>query len=400
MPVSATPARYVRLALSGVRGSPLRSSLTALAVALAVALFLGALGLHDGYALALAGTVERLGYDVLVTAKGCPYETATLVLRGGNIPMYVNEALVDQLEDDPDVVKGTRFLMQAIESGPGGTFTIFMGIDDVFRELKPWMTLQQGEWFSGPLQAEAIVGYNVAEILRVKAGDTIDIASWDRPLTVRGVFDRSGSQDDGMIFLPLAFAQKLFDLRDRLTGVGVRLTDPDRIGPFLDRVFEIPSMQAITVSQVRGTILDLLSTARALMLASTLVAMVIASLGVFNAVLVSVSERRRELGIMKVIGASSGQVLTLVAAETMMIGLAGGVAGWILALAGAAMADDFVLRLLPWAPAPAAGHLVVIAPGNALFGIGCAVVVALLAGLIPAARASWLPAVASLRGGE
>ena len=93
--------QHATLALAGLRANPLRSALTCLAVALAVALFLGALGLHDGYAAALAASVEKMGYQVLVTAKGCPYETATLVLRGGNIPMYVDESLVQTLREDP-----------------------------------------------------------------------------------------------------------------------------------------------------------------------------------------------------------------------------------------------------------------------------------------------------------
>ena len=372
--------------------------MTCLAVALAVGLFLGAMGLHDGYAAALANSVEKMGYHVLVTAKGCPYETATLVLRGGNIPMYVDESLVDILKADPAYLSGTRFLMQGVENGDNDTFTVFIGIDDQFVELKPWMKLQQGEWFSGPEASEAILGYNVAEVMRKKTGDTIPVTRYGRTLTVRGVFDRTGSQDDGMIFLPLLFTQKLFERQGKLTGIGVRLTDVTRMGPFLDRAFEIPSMQAITVSQFRGTILDLLGTARALMLLGTLVGVIIAALGVFNSVLVSVTERRQELGILKVLGASPAQVFAVVTAETSLLGLMGGALGVSLAIAAGAVSDDFVIRLLPFAPVPASGHLISIDSAHAAAGMAGAVLVSVLAGLIPALRASFVPAVQSLRG--
>jgi putative ABC transport system permease protein len=388
------------LAAAGLVRSPLRSALTCLAVALAVGLFLGALGLHDGYATALANSVDKMGYHVLVTAKGCPYETATLVLRGGNIPMYVDESLVGVLQADPAYENGTRFLMQGVENGDNKTFTVFIGIDDQFHALKPWMRLQQGEWFSGPEAAEAIIGYNVAEVMRKKAGDTLSVTRYGRTLTIVGVFDRSGSQDDGMIFLPLAFSQKLFERQGKLTGIGVRLKDVTRMGPFLDRAFEIPSMQAITVSQFRGTILDLLGTARALMLMGTLVAVVIAAMGVFNSVLVSVTERRQELGVLKVLGASPAQVFGVVTMETSLVGLLGGLAGAALAAAAGALADDFVIRLLPFAPVPASGHLVTVSAGHAALGLAGALLVSVLAGLIPAARASMSPAVTSLRGGR
>jgi len=369
-------------------------------VALAVGLFLGAMGLHDGYASALANSIDKMGYHVLVTAKGCPYETATLVLRGGNIPMYVDESLVEILKADPAFEGGTRFLMQGIENGDTKTFTVFIGIDDQFHAMKPWMKLQQGEWFTGPEASEAILGYNVAEVMRKKTGDTIPVTKYGRTLAVRGVFERSGSQDDGMIFLPLAFAQKLFERQGKLTGIGVRLNDITRMGPFLDRAFEIPSMQAITVSQFRGTILDLLGTARALMLLGTVVAIIIAGMGVFNSVLVSVTERRQELGVLKVLGASPRQVFAVVTAETSLLGVFGGAIGVALAVAVGAASDDFVGRLLPYAPVPASGHLITIDAVHAAQGMAGALVISILAGFIPALRASLVPAVQSLRGGR
>lgn len=388
---------YLRLAVSGLARHPLRGAFACLAVALAVALFLGALGLHDGYASALSDSIERMGYHVLVTAKGCPYETATLVLRGGNIPMYVDESLVADLEADPAYEAGTRFLMQGIEIAQDRPMMVFLGIDDQFSRLKPWMRLQQGRGFSGPEASEAILGYNAAEVLRLKAGDTLELPRFGRTISVIGVFDRSGSQDDGMVFLPLAYAQKLFDRQGKLTGIGVKLTDLSRLGPFLDRAFEIPSMQAITVSQFRGTVLDLLGTARALMLLGTTVAVAIAGLGVFNAVLVSVTERRRELGIFKVLGASAWQVFAVVSLETVLLGAAGGAAGSALAWGTGLVSDDFVMRLLPYAPEPAVGHLVEVRPLHAALGVAGAVAVALLAGLGPALGASARPAVRSLK---
>ena len=388
------------LALSGLRANPLRAALTCLAVALAVGLFLGALGLHDGYAAALATSVEKMGYHVLVTAKGCPYETATLVLRGGNIPMYVDQSLVQTLREDPAWENGTCFLMQGMANGPDGIFTVFLGIDDQFAKLKPWMKLQQGSWFTGTDQPEAIIGYNAAETLRKKAGDTIDVTAYGRTLTIRGVFERTGSQDDGMIFLPLPYAQKMFERQGKLTGVGVKLNDVTKMGPFLERAFEIPSMQAITVSQFRGTILDLLGTARALMLLGTAVAVIIAGLGVFNSVLVSVSERRRELGVMKVLGASPVQVFGVVCAETALVGLMGGILGSILAAAGGALSDGFVTRLLPFAPVPASGHLIAIGSTHVMIGVAGALIVSLCAGMVPALRASMLPPIHSLSGGR
>ncbi|MGH9870585.1 MAG: ABC transporter permease [Candidatus Polarisedimenticolia bacterium] len=388
---------YARLAVAGLLRHPLRTFLTCLAVALAVCLFVAVLGLQRGYAASLGRSLEMMGYHVLVTARGCPYETATLVLRGGNIPMYVDESLVDVLREDPAWEAGTRFLMQGIEAGPERRFTVFLGVDDELRRLKPWMRLQQGSWFSHPEAAEAILGYNAAEVLRLKPGDSIEIPGLGRSLAVRGVLERTGSQDDGMVLLPLVFAQSLFNRQGKLTGIGVKLSDLSLMGPFLDRAFEIPSMQAVTVAQLRGAVLDLLGAARALMLFGSLVAVIIAGLGVFNAVLVSVTERRRQLAVFKVLGASPAQVMAVVCSETLLLGIIGGFAGALLAWGSGQVSDAFVMRLLPYAPPPAAGHLIAVGLDHAAAGIVGAVAVAVGAGLGPAVGASLRSPATALR---
>jgi len=138
----------LRLATSDLRRRPLRTSLCILGVALSTTLLLGTVSLHSGYVRALDSTIERMGYQVLVTAKGCPYEAASLVMRGGNVPMYIDETTFDTILDDPDVLEATRLFMQGMEAGEANRLMVFMGVDDRFQSLKPCMTLQRGSWFS------------------------------------------------------------------------------------------------------------------------------------------------------------------------------------------------------------------------------------------------------------
>jgi putative ABC transport system permease protein len=133
------------------------------------------------------------------------------------------------------------------------------------------------------------------------------------------------------------------------------------------------------------------------MLLGTVAAVAIAGLGVFNAVLVSVTERRRELAVLKVLGASPPQLLALVCVETALLGMAGGVAGGALAWSAGLVSDGFVMRLLPYAPPPAAGHLISVGPWHAAAGAAGAVAVALAAGLGPAWSACRQPAASALR---
>jgi putative ABC transport system permease protein len=375
----------LRLATSDFRRRPLRSFLAILGVALSTALLLGTVSLHQGYVRALDSTIDRMGYQVLVTAKGCPYEAASLAMRGGNVPMYIDEKTFDNIIADPDVQEATKLFMQGMVTGEPKKTYVFMGVDDRFHRLKPWMTLQRGSWFSGPEKGEAVLGYNAAQTLGLKIGDSLPVGPTHSAVAVRGVFDRSGTQDDGMIFLPLPFTQELFDRRGKLTGVGVRLRSLDRVQPFMKKMFELPSVQAITMTQFRSTVVEFVATSRLLVLVSALVACIVGSLGVLNAMTMSVSERLKEFGLMKVVGASAGNLFALTLLETGCLGMAGALAGTSLTAMGGWGIETLLRRVIPFVPS---GRLIQLDPLSVFLAILAALLMATLAGLYPAARAA------------
>lgn len=385
---------YFRLATCDLKRRPLRTALAVLGVALSNALLLGTLSLHSGYVRSLDSTIERMGFQVLVTAKGCPYEAASLVMRGGNVPMYIDEITFDQIVADPDVAEATRIFMQGMPAGPAGRLMVFLGVDDRFRRLKPWMSLQRGDWHSGAEAAEAILGYNAAVALDLNIGDTLQVGPAFRGVVIRGVFDRSGTQDDGMIFLPLRFAQKLFERQGKLTGVGVRLKSLDRVEPFLNRMFELPSVQALTLTQFRSTVLEFVATSRLLLLLSALVAAVIGGLGVLNAMTMSISERLHEFGLMKAVGASAANLFALTLLETGCLGLLGALTGMAATAAGGFGIEALVRRLLPFVPE---GRLLALSPGLVGVSLLTSLVLAVVAGIYPAARAARVRPALALR---
>jgi putative ABC transport system permease protein len=391
--VGATPG-YFRLATSGLTRRPLRTGLAVAGVALSTALLLATLSLHAGYVRSLDATIDRMGYQVLITAKGCPYEAASLVMRGGNVPMYIDDTTFDGILSDPDVAEATMIFMQGMPAGGEGRLMVFLGVDEAFRRLKPWMTLQRGEWHSGEESAEAILGYNAAVTLGLTVGQTLPVGPAFRPVVIRGVFDRSGTQDDGMIFLPLRFAQKLFDRQGKLTGVGVRLRSLDRVEGFLGRMFEIPSVQALTLTQFRSTVLEFVSASRLLLLLSALVTAVIGGLGVLNAMTMSVSERLREFGVMKAVGASPANLFALTVLETGCLGLCGALAGVASTALGGWGIEALVRRLVPFAPP---GRLLALSPALVAGSFAAALVLAVAAGFYPAARAARVRPAQALR---
>ena len=380
-------------ALQSIANRKSRSLLTVAGVGLATSMMVGALSISHGYEHALSHNIEMMGYQVLITGKGCPHEAATLILRGGSIPMYIDERVYRHIVADPDVVDATRFFMQSLPGSDPGSIQIYTGIDDRFLKLKPGITLLRGEWFPSNLSDQVILGYNVAEYKRLDVGDEIRVLH--RTLIVHGILDKLGTQYDGTVFLPLLTAQQLFGKRDRLTGVGVRLKDMSRAGSFIDRVYDMPGTQVITMPQVQRTILAILSSVKTLLFTITALGLAVAALGMLNVTLMSVQDQRMEMGISRSLGCARGDLFKLVWAETFILSAGGAMLGCLLIFLFRGLAEGYVHRMLSFVPA---GRIIASTPG--IVAESCAAVIALglLGGAYPAWRASVTAPLTSIRG--
>ncbi|HYE76970.1 MAG TPA: ABC transporter permease, partial [bacterium] len=258
---------------------PIRTGLTIGGVALTMAVLVSLLGFNVGYRKALKRDMENMGYQVLVTAKGCPYEAATLLMKGGNIPYYITGDVLTEINarGGQYMASQTPLFMQA-GFNSDGTMQLYLGIDNTFMKLKPWLKFHGGAWYSGPEANEVILGYEAAELESRRPGDEMYLEPLDKTFRVAGIFARTGTEDDGTIFFPLATAQRLFNRPGELTGIGVVLKDLNQMADFVDAVYDIPNTQVVTMAQVEGTITTLVNTAQVLIYAVAAVAILVALL--------------------------------------------------------------------------------------------------------------------------
>lgn len=126
-------------------------------------------------------------------------------------------------------------------------------------------------------------------------------------------------------------------------------------------------------------------------------ALLVASLGIANTMVMAVYERTREIGILKAIGASPGDIRALFVTESAFIGLVGGVAGsvlgWLLGLG----LNRLILAILRWQEIPVRGTFFVVTGWLVVLALTFASLVGVLSGLYPAARAARLDPIESLR---
>ena len=132
-----------------------------------------------------------------------------------------------------------------------------------------------------------------------------------------------------------------------------------------------------------------------MVLSIAVIALLIAMVGVVNTVLMSVLERKHEIGILKTMGAMPGDVFRLVWTETLILCASGGLVGIALALAFARLSDLLVRRVLPYAPG---GELVAIDPRLSAMTLLIILGIGLISGIYPAWKAGRVRPLDSIRG--
>ncbi len=94
-----------------------------------------------------------------------------------------------------------------------------------------------------------------------------------------GVLKRTGTQDDGTIFIPLKAVQKIFGIKDELTGIGIKVKKEANIAQFEEKMYRLPDVQVVSLAQVKQTIMTLVSTAKVMVFSIALIAILISVVG-------------------------------------------------------------------------------------------------------------------------
>jgi len=302
---------------------------------------------------------------------------------------------------EPEVDGVTPMLMQVVfdpNKGESGGLAAFLGVDPLtYPKLKSALPFKAGAWFKDPEAHEAVFGYEVAELEQREVGDKYLIPEKNVEVTVVGILSRTGTQDDGTIFLPLDAVQTIFGVKDELTAIGIKVKKDVDMTKFEDKMFKLPDVQVVSLTQVKTTIMTLVSTARVMVFSIALIAILIAMMGVVNTILMSVMERRQEIGILKSMGAQASDIFKLVWLETIVLCVSGGLIGTALALGTAKATDILIRKLLPYSPS---GGLVSIDLRLVLITLAVITFVGLLSGLYPSWKAGRMRPLETIRSEE
>jgi lipoprotein-releasing system permease protein len=254
--------------------------------------------------------------------------------------------------------------------------------------------------FLGLNAGEVVLGRKLADEFGVRLGDKIRLVSEEGgagAYTIAGIFDTGFTQiDEGSVFIPLKDAQALLALGTAVTAIHLKLSEVFAADQIADRMALQVPYEVESWMRKNENLLDALRTqfqSMSLILSFTVVA---AGFGIAAILITAVMSRLREIGILKAIGATRRQILSVFALEGMMVAFLGSLVG----VAGGAAVANLVERWWQTSIRARLGSAweVEIRLELVLGAIALAVVLGFLAALYPAWRASRVDPVEVIRG--
>lgn len=389
---------YLLLALKNSGRRKLRTLVTTLGVMIAVAALFSLLSFQRGYQAGMQEELSRLGAHILVVPKGCPYDSASIALHGASWPCYLKEEYLARVQKTDGVETAAPLFMNAVYDDRTGDQSVYIGAEPGLLHVKKGWHLQG----TFPTQrGEMLIGATVAQKQKLKVGQTFSLPGLKGETgRVAGILAPTQGADDTFYYMPLADSQRLFKRPKQLTHILVRLTDPNSLDNVVGGLRACEAgmeMNIVPLAHLFQTIQGLVNSTRTLLGCVALVALLIAGAGVSNTVLMAVTERTREIGVMRAVGASSFDIFRLIWMETLQVCVLGGIGGIFLAMLGARSVETWLRGRLPFSPDGALVH-----PEWSVV-LGClagAVLLGSIAGLLPAWRAAKFSPVEAIRAGS
>jgi putative ABC transport system permease protein len=388
---------WVELSFKEWRRRPLRTSVTAAGVAIATAALFSLLAFQKGYREGVHQELDRLGAEVLLVPKGCPYDAASMALHGASWPCYLKQQYLDEVRSVPGVAAVAPVFMTALDDAEGGQ-AVFVGVETNILALKPGWRITgdfpgQNDGVLAGAETAARHGWQLGQRVRLPG-------LGEKTATVTGILARTQGADDTFIYLRLTDAQEKFEHTNELTHMLIRLKNPDELDRVVAQLRGCDAglaMNVVPLTHVFRTIQSLVNSTRLLLGCIAIVALLVAGTGVSNTILMAVTERTRELGVLRAIGASPAGIFKLIWLETVQVCLSGGLAGIALAFVASWSVEAWVRSRLPFAPARA---LIRWEWWIAAACLACALTLGSLAGFFPAWRATRISPMRAIRGGE
>jgi len=302
-----------KLILSNILNRPIRTAVSALAVAIEVAMVMLFVGLAHGLVSDSAQRQEGVGADIMVQPPGTSF---LLAFTQAPMPLKIG----DRLEEIPHVqaVAPTLILFNV------GGLSMIYGIDmDSFDRVSGGFAYHAGGTFEKPY--DLLVDDLYAKSNHVKVGQTLTLLN--HQFQVCGIVEHGKG---ARLFIPLKTAEDLLQVQDKATIFWVKCTDPKYTEGVSDAIHQLlPKYQITPVKEYMSLMTS--SNIPGLSVFTTVVIIIAVGIGflvIFLSMYTTITERTREIGILKSLGASKGYIIAVILREAGLLSAVGIIAGY------------------------------------------------------------------------
>lgn len=394
------------LALRGLATNRMRALLTMLGIIIGVGAVIVAVAIGQGSRDAVAASIQRLGTNVLTVRAGQQ--------RRGGVSFGAGTSTALTLEDAEAIRSGSPSTLRVspqvnrsaqVVSGNRNTNVTVNGTGADYPRISNH-NIASGRFFSNrDVEARnrvAVLGSETATELfdgRSPVGKTVRIAG--QSFTVVGVLQPKGGQGfqspDDAVYIPVTTAMRRVFGLESVTSIVVQARNAEAMESAQSEIDTLmrarhniaqgatPDFQIFNQADIIETQNAQQDTFASLITYLAVVSLLVGGIGIMNIMLVSVTERTREIGIRKAIGAKRHNILSQFLLEAIFISLAGGLLGVLFGVAGASLVSAVN------------GWTVSVAPPSVVLAFGFAVMVGISFGFYPAIKASRLNPIEALR---
>jgi macrolide transport system ATP-binding/permease protein len=386
----------VKMAARSMRSNLFRTALTLLGVVIGVAAVVAMLAIGAGSKQDVLERIAAMGSNQLSIRPGAPG------VRGGGDVATLTLADAEAIARLPNValVSPERAMGQVLRAGNRDVRSTVQGVWPVYATLRDWQTTAGSFITAADVRGYApvvVLGQTVANNLFPDGADPVGefVLVRNVPFQVIGVLAPKGASgwggdQDDVALVPLSTGTMRLFGQPFLGGITARVADGARIGEteaainaLLEERHRSIDFQVRNTASLQEAVTQTSDTLTALLGSVAAISLVVGGIGVMNIMLVSVTERTREIGIRMATGARRRDILLQFNTEALVVCGSGGLIGVALGLGAAAVAQAF-------------GMPVAYSAGPALLAFGCAFFTGLAFGYLPARKAARMDPVRAL----
>jgi len=401
----------LRLALHSLASNKMRAGLTMLGIIIGVGAVIALVAAGEGAQAQVRSRFESLGSNLLVITPGGMVFGPGFGQRAASQDLTSADVqALEELVPSAAAIAPQYSLYATLIYRGNNTQTSVLGVTPVYRQVGNW-TVERGRFIDEMDQASqarvAVLGASVVENLFGNTvvdplGKTIRI---NRQLyQVVGLLASKGAGGfgtlDDEVFIPLSTAQVRFGGTgaDSYNSISIQVVSADKIERAKAEINTVlrarhrlaPGQQndfsVMDQAQIIQMVEQTTQTFTVLLASIAAISLVVGGIGIMNIMLVSVTERTREIGIRMAVGAKRRHILVQFLSEAVVLSLAGGLLGVLLGYGGAQVVSQFL-----------GGATALVTPSSVMMALSVSVSVGLFFGLYPAYRAAKLKPIVALR---